>query len=167
MDLLTLEDVLLNQVNGFERSQASTSMALPLIAEAAWVTGKWEYLNVHLDRYHDAAPGDFNVGIGRALLALKEDDGQRFLDALHILRQDTAKSLTKSNTMSLQTCHEAMLKLHAITEIELLGGQAPGSMPDKPTMMSTLDQRLGIMGAFLSDKEYLLGIRRATMQLSK
>jgi len=167
MDMLTLEDVLLNQVDGFERSQASTSMALPFVAEAAWVTGKWNHLKIHLEKYQDAALGDFNVGVGRALLALEDDDGERFLDALHILRQDTAKSLTKSNTISLQTCHDAMLKLHAIAEIELLSGQAPGSMPDKPTMMSTLNQRLGVMGAFLSDKQYLLGIRRAAMQLSK
>lgn len=167
IDLLTLEDVLLNQIDGFEESQASTSMALPFAAEAAWVTGKWDHLKVHLDKYQAAAPGDFNVGIGRALLALKEDNGERFLDALHVLRQDTAKSLTKSNTISMQTCHDAMLKLHAITEIELLGGQAPGSMPDKPIMMSTLNQRLDVMGAFLSDKQYLLGIRRAAMQLSK
>lgn len=165
--MLTLEDVLLNQIDRFERSQASTSMVLPFLAEAAWVTGKWDHLKVHLGKHQDAAPGGFNVGIGRALLALKEDDGQRFLDALHTLRQDTAKSLTKSNTISLQTCHDAMLKLHAITEIELLAGQAPGSMPDKATMMSTLDQRLSVMGAFLSDKQYLLGIRRAAMQLSK
>jgi len=159
--------MLLNQVDGFEQSQASIGMALPFAAEAAWVTGKWDHLKVHLDKYQNAAPGDFNVGVGRALLALEDDDSERFLEALHVLRQDTAKSLTKSNTISLQTCHDAMLKLHAITEIELLSGQAPGSMPDKSTMMPTLDQRLGVMGAFLSDKQYLLGIRRAAMQLSK
>jgi len=165
--LLTLEDVLLNQVDAFERSQASSSMALPFAAEAAWATGNWEHLKDHLEKYQDAAPGDFNVGVGRALLALEDGDGERFRNALHILRQDTAKNLTKSNTICLQTCHDAMLKLHATTEIELLSGLAPGIVPEKAIMMSTLNQRLGAMGAFLSDKQYLLGIRRAAMQLSK
>lgn len=142
-------------------------MALPFAVEASWVTGKWVKLKAYLEERSGTASGVFNVGIGEALIALYERNDTRFLEILYTLRKDTAKDLTKSNTVSLQACHDAMLKLHAVTEIELLSGLAPGSMPDKPTMMSTLNQRFNLIGAFLSDRQYLLGIRRAAMQLSR
>ena len=167
VNLLTPKDVLLNQIDGFERSQASSIMALPFAAEASWVTGKWDHLKSYLEKFSETASGDFNIRIGTALVALYEGHGDRFLEILHVLRQNIASSLTKTNTVSLQACHDAMLRLHVVTEIELLSGLARGPAPDKPTLMASLNQRLDVMGAFLSDKQYLLGVRRAAMQLSR
>lgn len=59
-----------------------------------------------------------------------------------------------------------MLKFHAITEVEAISS-APVEATEKSSLLSSLDRRLDLLGAFVSDKQYLLGLRRAAMQLSK
>lgn len=148
------------------QSQATLSIALPFAAEAAWVTGKWDKLAKLLSHGTDIVAGDFNVSIGSAMLALKEHDSARFTNILHELRQNTAGSLTVTTTASLQACHDAMLKFHVLAEVEAISGVRSIQANNRPMSMGTLDQRLNVLGAFLSDKQYLLGIRRAVMQLS-
>lgn len=167
LQLLTSQDVLLNHYDSFRDSQASSTMALPFVAEAAWMTARWDRLKLCADNFTESPSEEFNVGLGTALLALFEGDRDRFIGTIQSVRQDTAKSLTKSNTLSLQTCHDAMLKFHAITEIELLSGMTGDALLDKIALMSSLDQRLNVIGAFGSNKQYLLGIRKAVMQLSQ
>ena len=111
--------------------------------------------------------GDFNVGIGSALLALFDGRDDRFLETLDALRRSIAKSLSTTNTISLQACHDAMLKLHVLTEVELISGIGPAKDIDLLTLMTALSHRLEVLGAYLSEKQYLLGLRRATMQLSR
>lgn len=165
--MLTQKDVLLNQIDGFQKSQASITISLPFAAEASWVTGKWTKLKQYLLLSNDALRGDFNVGIGRALVALSQKDFEGFSVILDSLRQITAKGLSTSNTTSLQVCHDAMLKFHAITEVETLSGVIGSKEDDRLSLLSSLDRRLELLGAFVTDKQYLLGLRRATMQLSK
>lgn len=110
---------------------------------------------------------DFNIGVGSALLALLDGQDVQFLEKLDALRRSIAKSLPANTTMSLQGCHDAMLKLHVLTEVELISGVGSATNLDLPTLMTTLGQRLDVVGAFLSDKQYLLGLRRATMQLTR
>ena len=150
-----------------EHSKASTTLSLPFAAESSWMTNRWNHLKSCLENFSGHVSGDFNVGIGTALIALYEGNGDHFSEILHGLRQSTAKNLTKANTMSLQACHDTMLRLHAITEVELLSGLAPGPRPEKSTLMSSMERRLNVIGAFLSDKQFLLGLRRAAMQLSR
>lgn len=109
---------------------------------------------------------DFNIGIGKALLALSDADFGRFHVMLDQLRHINARSLSATNTTSLQICHSAMLRFHAITEVEAISGVLSDEL-EKPALLSSLNKRLDVLGAFLSDKQYLLGLRRATMQLSK
>ena len=142
-------------------------LALPFAAEACWVTNKFDQLQELLDRYADKITGDFNVGIGTALVALREGNGRRFSDILGSLRGATAQSLRRSNTMSLQACHDAMLKLHVLIEVELISGMPSRSEMEKSSLIASLNQRLNVIGAFVSDKQYLLGIRRAVMQLTR
>lgn len=108
----------------------------------------------------------FNIGIGKALLALSNSDFDRFNIVMDQLRRLNARSLSATNTMSLQMCHSVMLRFHAITEVEAISGVLPVEY-EKPALLSSLSKRLDVLGAFLSDKQYLLGLRRATMQLSK
>ena len=110
---------------------------------------------------------DFNIGIGSALLALLDGQDVQFLEKLDALRRSIAKGLSANTTMSLQGCHDAMLKLHVLAEVELISGVGSATNLDLPTLMTTLGQRLDVVGAFLSDKQYLLGLRRATMQLTR
>lgn len=109
---------------------------------------------------------NFNTGIGKALLALSDADFGRFNAILDQLRRVNARSLSATNTTSLQICHSAMLRFHAITEVEAISGVLPDEF-EKTALLSSLNKRLDVLGAFLSDKQYLLGLRRATMQLSK
>ena len=150
-----------------DHSKASTTLALPFAAESSWMTNRWSHLKSCFENLSGNVSDDFNVGMGTALIALYEGHGDQFSEILHDLRQSTAKNLTKANTMSLQACHDTMLRLHAITEVELLSGLAPGPRPEKSILMSSMDQRLNVIGAFLSDKQFLLGLRRAAMQLSR
>ena len=109
---------------------------------------------------------DFNTGIGKALLALSDADFGRFNVMLDQLRRVNARSLSATNTTSLQICHSVMLRFHAITEVEAISGVLPDEF-EKTALLSSLNKRLDVLGAFLSDKQYLLGLRRATMQLSR
>lgn len=131
------------------------------------MTGKWSKLRRYLSPSVEAFNEDFNVRIGGALLALSQEDVNKFSASLNKLRQITARGLSTTNTASLQACHEAMLRFHAITEVEAISGVNAADENDKLSLLSTLDKRLELLGAFVSDKQYLLGLRRATMQLSK
>lgn len=131
------------------------------------MTGKWDKLRQYLTPAVEESGGDFNVRIGVALLALSQGDIDKFSDTLNSLRHITAKSLSATNTTSLQACHEAMLRFHAITEVESISGVRAADRDDRASLLSSLDKRLDILGAFVSDKQFLLGLRRATMQLSR
>jgi serine/threonine-protein kinase ATR len=157
----------LNQIDGFQHSHASEALSLPFAVEASWVTGKLSKLRDCLALATENSEGDFNVGIGRALLALSEDRLVQFSSILENLRQITAKGLSMTNTASLQDCHEALLRFHVLTEIETISGVRDGNIADKRSPTASMNQRLDVLGPFLSDKQYILGLRRATMQLSK
>ncbi|KAI9826145.1 MAG: serine/threonine-protein kinase M1 [Thelocarpon impressellum] len=161
-------DVLLNQVDGMPQTPATVSKVLPFAVEASWVTGQWTKLEKYLGDGQATESADFNVTIGRALLSLRREDTAEFTRTVHTLQADIAKILSRSSTSSLQACHHDLLKFHVLAEMELLSGEGQESSQVKiSSIMDTLDQRLEVLGAFLSDKQYLLGVRRAVMQVSK
>ncbi len=162
-----MEDVLLNQVEGFQQTEATNTMSLPFATEASWVTGKWEKLKDYLLMSTEASDGEFNIGIGRALWALSEDNISQFSRVLDQLRRNTIKGLSATNTASLQGCHDSLLKFHALAEIEMISGARDMDRKEKSSLISSMDQRLDVLGPFVSDKQYLLGLRRAAMQLCK
>ena len=110
---------------------------------------------------------DFNVGIGRALVALASSDTQDLSTILDELRRTTVLSLSATNTSSLQTCHESMLQFHVLAELDAISTVKDSHGPGKSRVMTRLAQRLSILGPFLADKQYILGIRRAAMLLCK
>ena len=157
----------MNQVDGFQQNDATNALSLPFAVEASWVTGKWDKLKSYLSMSTEASDGDFNIGIGRALLALSEDSISQFFIVLDQLRRNTARGLSATNTTSLQGCHDSLLKFHALAEIEMIGGAGEMDKNKKSSLITSMDQRLNVLGPFVSDKQYLLGLRRAVMQLSK
>ena len=159
--------VLLNQIESFPKSKATAVLCLPFAAESSWVTGNWLKLRKYINSHGGSTAGDFNIGIGSVLLALFEGHDDIFLEKLQTLRHNLAKSLSTTNTMSLQACHDVMLKLHVLTEVELISGVGSAKQIDLPTLLTILRQRLSVLGAFLPDKQYLLGLRRAAMQLTR
>lgn len=164
-----MTDSILNHVDGFRASDAFNSDTLPFAAEAAWSTGKWG----HLERMLSHPIGNanyttkFNVGIGRALLALRGNEIGKFKQIIGSLRAAVANDLSPTATSSLHTCHDSLVKLHVLYEIEAISGTSTTSPIDRELVVQRLDQRLEVLGAYTSDKRYLLGVRRAVMQLSK
>ncbi|EAA61621.1 hypothetical protein AN6975.2 [Aspergillus nidulans FGSC A4] len=154
----------------FEILQNTSSVPrfLPFAVEASWMTGKWEKMHNYLELCPQQATADFNIGIGLALDAFRRGEPQQFREIVDKLRLSVARSLTANSVTSLQSCHDSMLKLHALTEIEsvVLAGGADGSQGSRSCLRDALDRRLDVLGGYISDKQYLLGLRRAAMELA-
>lgn len=142
-------------------------MTKPFAVEASWVTGKWDKLDLYLSDTKIDSVVDFNVGVGLALLALHQKEFGNFERAIYHLRGTIARSLSAATTTALQTCHDSLLKFHVLTELETISGASDVGTVDRASLVQSLDQRLNILGAFSADKQYVLGLRRAAMQLSR
>lgn len=111
-------------------------------------------------------PTSFNIGVGSALLALRHRKEAEFVETISMLRDSLAKGLTPSTTSSIHSSHEYLVKLHALYEIEAVSGMTSKTLPEREVLLDNLDRRLDVIGAYTSDKQYLLGVRRAAMSLS-
>jgi serine/threonine-protein kinase ATR len=157
-------------VDGFHANSSFSTKTLPFAAEAAWSAGKWEQLERLLGTFNGVDSNsfiDFNIGVGQALLALRQNETAKFQRIIGQLRELVAKSLTPSTTTSVQASHEHLVKLHALYEIEAVSGIGTEATVEREVILENLDRRLDILGAYTSDKQYLLGIRRAVMTLSR
>lgn len=158
-------DVLLNYVEGMHTTTRTVSKLVPFATEASWATGRWSTLQKYTSMIADNMGENFNVSVGRALLALHDRDTSRFTSNVRSLRERIACSISAVTSSSLLASHDTMLKLHVLTELEMLAGtDDPGV--DRTNILQSLDRRLEVIGAYLNDKQYILGIRRAAMQLS-
>jgi serine/threonine-protein kinase ATR len=140
---------------------------LAISAEASWITGRWQWLQDRLPVQPDFGSPEFDVGLGRALLALHNKDESAFITTVESLRRTLIGTTSPSTTASIQACHAVMLKLHVLYEVETISGLVEGFHMEKPSMLDTLDRRLEVVGAQLSEKQYILGIRRAAMEKSR
>ena len=144
----------------------TVSPLLPFATEASWATGRWAALEKYTSLLPRTPGEDFNISIGRSLLALHKQDTGLFTSIIQSLREQIACSLSTSTTSSIAACHDTMLKFHVLTELEMIAGTAD-STTGRANIIDTLSRRLEVIGAYLNDKQYLLGIRRAAMQLSR
>ncbi|CAG8977250.1 hypothetical protein HYALB_00009347 [Hymenoscyphus albidus] len=158
-------DVLLNYIEGMRTATDTTSRLLPFATEASWSTGRWLALSKYTSMAPKGMSENFNVRVGQALLALHAKDSKLFQETIQATRKQIATSLSVAATASIGDCHDNMLKLHVLTELEMIAGVNPGEV-DRPKVLGKLKTRLEMIGAYLNDKQYLLGIRRAAMQLS-
>jgi serine/threonine-protein kinase ATR len=148
------------------RTAAETAFRLlPFATEASWSTGRWEALSKYTSMAPREMGEDFNIRIGQTLLALRAGDNQLFKSTIDHTRRQIASTLSAANTASLGACHDTMLKLHVLTELEMVGGTGEATQLDRPKVLASLNRRLEALGAYLNDKQYLLNIRRAAMQL--
>ena len=143
------------------------SKLLPFAVEASWATGRWATLEKYTKMVPQDGAVDFNIGIGRSLLALQSKNADQFKLSIHSAREQIARSLSSATTSSLSACHENMLRLHVLTELEMIAGTDDGLVPEHVSILESLNRRLEVVGSYLNDKQYLLGIRRAAMQLSR
>jgi len=145
----------------------TVSRLLPFATEASWATGRWNALKKYTSIVPEGPSDDFNVSIGRSLLALHENDNKLFGSSIRSLREHIACSLSTATTSSLGAFHDNMLKFHVLTELEMIGDINDDPTVERTNVIASLDRRLEVLGAYLNDKQYLLGIRRAAMQLSR
>lgn len=136
-------------------------------AEAAWTTEQWEALKELLHHSPNRIHGDFNIGIGLALLDLEVKDQASLPDTISVIRGNIAHSFSAANTASLNTCHDQMLRLHTLYDLETIAASVGLDESQKEKIVDILDGRLGILGAFTAEKQYLLAIRRAAMTMLK
>jgi serine/threonine-protein kinase ATR len=110
---------------------------------------------------------EFNVGVGKALLAMRDMDKPNFKQIIEGLRGSLAEGFSPTSTASLHASHDTLIKLHTLYELETISGMSPYAATNRETILENLDRRLDLLGAYTSDKQYLLGIRRAAMQVSE
>lgn len=106
------------------------------------------------------------MGIGSALSTLWQKRPEDFTEIINQLRLTVAKSLTTNSVASLQSCHDDMLRLHALADVESIANTGTEARHSSPVFLRALDRRLDVLGGYLADKQYLLGLRRAVMELS-
>lgn len=161
-------DVLLNHVSGMTVDAATINKIAPFAVEAAWATSRWATLRRYLDSYDSShIMEDFNLGIASALLALKEGQMDSFTRKIEELKQRTASSMSLSVTASLQSAHDTMLKCHVLADLDIIARDPGTEAEDQQQTMTSLNRRLEVLGAYTSDKQYVLGIRRAAMELMR
>ena len=165
--MTNLVDALLNQVSSFHLTDRSSIMVLPFVAEASWMSGRWDRLEQLTNSQSSRKSSNFDVGIGQAVVALLRKDDSGLATTTNVLRTRLTRSLTRAHIDSLQACHEILLRFQILTELEEIAGLPLDQQHNSKTSVGTLEQRLSVIGAFTSEKQYLLGLRRAAMQLSK
>lgn len=147
-------------------NESAISRILPFAVEASWITSRWDKLKSYLVLCAREGAGDFNVGIGSALSTLWQRNPAAFTETINELRLAVAKSLTTNSVASLQSCHEDMLRLHALADVESIANAGTGIRHSCSDFLRALDRRLDVLGGYLADKQFLLGLRRAAMELS-
>ncbi|RYO96297.1 hypothetical protein DL763_003270 [Monosporascus cannonballus] len=162
-------DVLLNYVEGIEKHTGVTTInrIVPYAVEASWATGRWQTMRKFISKYQGDHTENFNVSIAQALLYLQQGWTKSFVEEMKILRERVASSMTFSATSSLQTCHEPLLKCHVLTDLELIAGINNDETQHLQETLKSLNRRLEVLGSYVNDKQYVLGIRRAAMELMR
>ncbi|KAI1263882.1 phosphatidylinositol 3 [Xylariaceae sp. FL1019] len=173
IDLLTClkesgqHDVLLNYVEGIEKHTALNTInrVIPYAVEAAWSTARWETMQKFVNKYQGDPTEDFNVSIAQALLYLRKGWAKGFLEVVKTMRNRVGASLTPAATTSIAACHEPMLRAHVLTDLELIAGIGSEGDQHPQEVLKSLERRIEVLGSYVNDKQFVLGIRRAAMEL--
>lgn len=144
----------------------SDNKIMPFAVEAAWVTGRWESLTKFTKRFQGTAVPEFNISVATLFESLHRRCGNKaFSAAVREMRENIASSMTASSTVSFQAAHDILLKCHVLTDLEMIVGAKSAHEDERSKVMARLDGRLDVVGAYFNDKQYILGVRRATMEL--
>ena len=160
-------NAVINQAGVFHEMVATNTPRLSMLAQAAWSAEEWDKLEKVVPRHTPMVHPDFNIGAAAAMVYLRHEDYDKFSNTVKNYRQNITKSMSASSAASIQASRNYLLKLHALYELELISGHGDATvqLTDRSKCQSILDKRLHVLGGSLTDKEYLLGIRRAAMRL--
>ena len=161
-------DVLLNYVGGKKHTSSAFNKIIPYAVEASWSTCRWRTLEKYLNIYNVGDVTEvFNLGVAQSLLFLEQGDMENFRGSIELTREKVASSMSHSTTSSLRAAHDVLLKCHALSELEMIASSQKGADDSQQQLLTSLERRLEVLGAYVGDKQYLLGIRRAAMQLMR
>ncbi|PPJ56780.1 hypothetical protein CBER1_05957 [Cercospora berteroae] len=139
---------------------AAIKTHLPLAAEACWMINDFDGLRRRLLMRPEELETEFNIGVGRLLLCA---GGEGSLPKqISSMRKLITEGLSMASTDSLQTCHAELVKLHVLYEVEALSTVQPA---DASRLQRAFEKRLNAVGAYLQDKQFILGTRRAVMRI--
>ncbi|KAL9566383.1 hypothetical protein ACKAV7_009298 [Fusarium commune] len=159
---------LLNHIEGMHTDASTDNKIMPYAVEAAWVTGRWESLTKFTKRFRGDPIEDFNISIATLFEKLRaKDKPEELIKIMKDIRVKISSSMNAASTSSLQACHDLLLKSHVLTDVEIIIGTKAGDEVARQKTAALLERRLEIIGAYMNDKQYLLGIRRATMELTR
>ncbi|KAJ2903302.1 uncharacterized protein MKZ38_010119 [Zalerion maritima] len=160
-------DILLNHVEGMKTNPKTKSALAPFALEAFWATGRWASLDEFLGTIEQSQVfEDFNCGVAEILRRLRTANPDAFAEGIQLMRDRLAGAMTFSVASSLRSAHDFMLKCHVLTELEMIGGSKWTSDIERSNLMTALERRLEVLGAYVGDKQYLLGVRRAAMDIT-
>jgi serine/threonine-protein kinase ATR len=147
-------------------TSSTINKIVPFAVEASWASSRWETMEKYLRLYNAGNVTEvFNLGIGQALLSFKTGDSKVLSEHLQIVRETVAASLTQTTTSSLHAAHDAMLKCHVLSDLEMISNNMLRGDGDQQAVLTALGRRLEVLGAVVGDKQYLLSIHRAAMSL--
>ncbi|KAG5926189.1 hypothetical protein E4U42_003556, partial [Claviceps africana] len=159
-------DMLYNHVEGMQPDASTDSRVMPFAVEAAWTTSRWDSLARFIVRYQGDLLQDFNMSVAALFNSLHQKKSADFFQKqVRGMRDKIASSMTTSVTASLHAAHDVLLKCHLLTDLEAIV-DTDGER-DRQRTMALLDGRLEMIGGHFGDKQYLLGVRRAAMELSR
>ncbi|TKA23330.1 hypothetical protein B0A50_07538 [Salinomyces thailandicus] len=148
-------------ISGVATSPQS-SKVLSLAIEGQWMTGDLAGLRSLVGSKDEPNVAlDFDVGLGKLLISVADQDYESFSDQISVLRTAIASSMTVTGTSSLQACHGELKKLHALYEIEALNSRG---QEDIAHFLEVSPKRLDALGSYITDKQYILALRRAAMR---
>ncbi|ETN46988.1 uncharacterized protein HMPREF1541_01178 [Cyphellophora europaea CBS 101466] len=142
-------------------SQLPLTQLKPYAIESAWATYRWD----ELAKLVSADPSDdFTTCLGKVLLQAYKDDHHAGSELIEELYRTSALELSPNAIMSLANSYESLRKMHTIDDLRLILETTTDS---KTENMKILRKRLDILGSNVQDKQYLLSVRRAAMQIRK
>lgn len=159
-------DAIITRFEVLKENGLAPSRLIPFAVEASWITGRWAKLHNYLQTCQEHDTGEFSIGIGSALNAFRQGDKKMFKNIINNLRLNVAKTVTANSSASLQSCHDSIFKLHALAEVECIVNSGNEGANSASVIWDTLSRRLDVLGGYITDKQYLLGLRRATMELA-
>ncbi|KAK5028779.1 serine/threonine-protein kinase M1 [Exophiala sideris] len=163
MDCLTESgqyDVLLHHFDAFSNQDKAPPLILaPHAMEAAWATSQWNRLATYVQ---DCGIHDFASHLAEIIVTVNNKDEAKALTLVNELYATTAAELTPNAIASFQAGHDVMLKLHVLSDVQLITASSPD---DRASVLDNLRARLNILGSNVADKQYLLRVQRAMMSL--
>ena len=107
------------------------------------------------------------MAIGEVFRDLQQGNTKNLIPAINSVRERIAASMGLTETASMQACHDIMLRCHELADLELVISSQASEGQENKEVMKVLQRRLDVLGSHVEDKQYLLSIQRAVLELRR